>query len=171
MWIGLGIQTPLIFRLPTCRSNVEKRTDVQGIFVCKHHFSCFTSVYNERSICFGAECSTGLWNSPGYPNNYPNSFKGFYVIWVPQARYINITFSESFSIEKDRDALYVGPGFQYPLSLNTGPVSSQPGVVYQLDGYSSPGPVYILGDAAWLYFFTDDTTSVNGWQAAWEAGK
>ncbi|XP_033646303.1 IgGFc-binding protein-like isoform X2 [Asterias rubens] len=128
------------------------------------------AVYNERSICFGAECSTGLWNSPGYPNNYPNSFKGFYVIWVPQARYINITFSESFSIEKDRDALYVGPGFQYPLSLNTGPVSSQPGVVYQLDGYSSPGPVYILGDAAWLYFFTDDTTSVNGWQAAWEAG-
>ncbi len=129
-----------------------------------------TTVYDERSICFGADCSTGMLNSPGYPNNYPSSFKGFYVIWVPQARYINITFPGSFAIQKNRDALYVGPGFQYPLSLSTGPVASQPGVVYQLDGYQSPGPIYILGDAAWLYFLTDDTISVNGWHAAWEAG-
>ena len=131
----------------------------------------FHTVYDERTICFGADCSTGSLKSPEYPNRYPSPFNGFYVIWVPEAQYINITFPAPFEIEDSRDFLYIGPGFGYPLGLNDGPVSSDPGQVYKLDGYRSPGPIFIEGDAVWMYFQTDNVFSVSGWHAEWAAGK
>ncbi|XP_022091554.1 IgGFc-binding protein-like [Acanthaster planci] len=125
--------------------------------------------YDARYACYGADCASTWFKSPNYSQPYPNSWKGFYQLWVPGARYINVTFPEAFQVETGRDYLYLGPGFQYPLGLNQGPLSTLQGVIYRLDGYTSPGPVYIEGDAVWMYFVTDDQVNAHGWHAMLEA--
>ena len=143
-----------------------------GIYVTVCMLSYFCGIeYDARFACYGADCAYTWFESPNYPQPYTGSWRGYYQLWVPGASYVNVTFPEPFQVEFDRDYLYLGPGFQYPLGLNDGPLTSMQGQRYRLDGYTSPGPIYILGDAVWMYFVTDDQVNVHGWHAVLEAGR
>ncbi len=72
---------------------------------------------------------------------------------------------------RGKDALYVGPGIEYPAAVQNGFPSTEINTFYKLAGYDVPGPVVIQGDAVWLYFKTDESQALSGWSLSWQAGR
>ncbi|XP_038066521.1 uncharacterized protein LOC119736577 [Patiria miniata] len=124
--------------------------------------------FDDRQIftCYGANCTTGVFASPNYPNAYMASNTIVYLIYVPGAAELVFEFDSPFGIEVPKDEVYIGSGVTPNLDDLVG-VSRVPDL-YFFDGREVPSGSYsIFSDTAFVYFLSDKNIEYEGFQVRW----
>ena len=104
---------------------------------------------------------SGSFGSPNNPLNYPPQLTCLWVIKIPNARNIRVTF-DSFDIEPSSRCTK-----DYLLSLKDGKFPSSFGV--RRNCGRSIQPLAFEGDRAWIEFVSDANNNYPGFQARYEA--
>ncbi|XP_072016847.1 tolloid-like protein 2 [Amphiura filiformis] len=136
---------------------------------CRYGDATTTDVGCGSKLYAGANCSStncggtfnsfsGTISSPNYPNRYPVYASCDYIISVPTATAINITF-HSFDVEYEYDYLVFGVG--------TNPETSSPSD--SLTGSIVPDPFILGSGTMWFRFFSDSSLNNYGFLLTWEA--
>ncbi|XP_038068280.1 mucin-3A-like isoform X2 [Patiria miniata] len=116
----------------------------------------------EVYTCFGSSCQSGTFTSKEWPNVYPNRYRALYLLYIPGANGIKFTFNAPFSIESDKDELYIGKGLTVDFALLLGSDTVGPDVAF-FDGTQLPAETIIPNtDVAFLYFITDKNLNFEG---------
>ena len=125
----------------------------------------------ERCFNWPNSCTTQSFSSPNYPNPYPDRYEKLYQLYVPSATSITLTFQELFSVEANKDELYIGTGLGFDPLRGFGNFVTIPGQQYFFEGTEAPNPITLNTDTIWIYFLTDKNNMREGWSLSWTASK
>ena len=115
--------------------------------------------YCKSTGCDEYHTSTnGSISSPNYPGAYPSNSDCTYIIDIPGASAITITFQDRFLLEANFDKLYYGTGLVADTSLAVGTLSS----------YILPPPLTLYSSTVWLRFISDDNVVYEGFIFVWD---
>ena len=137
------------------------------LFLSSPHFTDNQEIYT----CYGSSCTSGSFSSKEYPNDYPSRYRALYLLYIPGAAGITFTFNSPFSIEMDKDELYIGKGLTVDFNLLQGTSTVGPDVRF-FDGTQIPDTFTLDGtDVAWAYFITDKNIQFSGFSFLFRMGK
>ncbi|XP_022082302.1 mucin-2-like isoform X2 [Acanthaster planci] len=122
----------------------------------------------EVYTCFGSSCLTGTFTSKDWPNEYPSRYRALYLLYIPGANGIKFTFNAPFSIEMDKDELYIGKGLTVDFNQLLGTDTVGPDVLF-FEGDQLPGEAVLDNtDVAYLYFITDKNIQFAGFSVSFQ---
>nr|BAU68232.1 hatching enzyme [Hynobius tokyoensis] len=104
--------------------------------------------------------SSGTITSNNYPNNYPPKQQCGYYIWAPAGSKIQLKFND-FSLEPDSTWCQI----DY-LSIYDGPTEKDR-MIGRYCGTKPPATLVSTGNAMFLWFYSDDSIQMKGFQATY----
>ena len=102
-------------------------------------------------------------SSPNYPDNYTVRSECIYLIRVPDAKAIRLTFYD-FSTETEKDSFEYGIGASVDYKHKLGTFSGR------LSGSYLPDPVTLHSNQVWILFLSDRSAVDRGWFLEYSAG-
>ncbi|XP_072018428.1 uncharacterized protein [Amphiura filiformis] len=133
-------------------------------------FDCTVPSDNQQLITsYGSNSGVEYFESANYPGNYNDRARVLYLLFVPGATSITITFDSQFGIEENKDELYVGRGLEFDfgqLDSFNDPANDK----YFFEGRTRPDSFTINSDAVWVYFLTDKNNNdmtYQGFRLRW----
>ncbi|XP_070547395.1 cubilin-like [Ptychodera flava] len=104
--------------------------------------------------------NSGHFTSPNYPSNYGNNLTCHYIISIPEAHSIRVTFLD-YDVESLFDFVQVGKG----------PISHENTLInYTTDYIHLPPPLEVASDFVWLVFRSDFSIAKRGFYLTFSAG-
>ncbi|XP_070547366.1 cubilin-like [Ptychodera flava] len=103
--------------------------------------------------------NSGHFTSPNYPSNYGNNLTCYYIISIPEAHSIIVTFLD-YDVETSYDFIQVGKGqITHENSL----------INYTTNYIHAPPPLDVASDFVWLIFKSDSSTGRRGFYLTFSA--